>query len=67
MRTLGCIFNQHLAALLTSYQFTGVRIPIKYGGRVTRCSISSFATAGLWRRSGNRDGDVSEIKGNALA
>jgi len=28
--------------LLTGYQFSSVRIPIKYGGRVTRCSISSF-------------------------
>jgi len=36
-------------------------------GRVTRCSISSFVTAGLWFRSGYRVGRVSETKGNALA
>ena len=34
---------------------------------VTRCSISSFVTAGLWLRSGYRGGRVSETKGNALA
>jgi len=53
--------------LLTGYQSSSVRIPIGYGGRVTRCSISSFVTAGLWPRSGYRDGRVSETKGNALA
>jgi len=36
-------------------------------GRFTRCSISSFVTAGLWLRSGFRGGRVSETKGNALA
>ena len=34
---------------------------------VTRCSISSFVTAGLWSRSGYRGGRVGETKGNALA
>jgi len=51
--------------LLTVYQFSSVRIPIEYGGRVTRCSISCFVTAGLWPRSGYRGGSVSESKGNA--
>jgi len=40
--------------LLTGYQISSVRIPIEYGGRVTRCSISCFVTAGLWPRSGYR-------------
>jgi len=31
-------------------------------GRVTRCSIISFVTAGLWWRSGYRGGRVSEKK-----
>jgi len=35
-------------------------------GRVTRCSISSFETAGLWPWSGYRGGRVSETKSNAL-
>ena len=48
--------------LLTGYQFSSVRIPIEYAGRVTRCSISSFVTAGLWPRSGYRGGRVSEAK-----
>jgi len=52
--------------LLTGYLFSIVRIPIEYGGRVTRCSISSFATARLWPRSGYRGGHVSETKGNVL-
>jgi len=30
--------------LLTAYQFSSVTIPIEYGGRVTRCSISGFVT-----------------------
>jgi len=43
----------HLSKLLlTSCQFSSVRIPIEYGGHVMPCSISSFITAGLWRRSG---------------
>jgi len=33
--------------LLTGYQFSSVRIPIEYGGRVARCLISNFVTAGL--------------------
>jgi len=53
--------------LLTGYQISRVRIPMEYGGRVTRCSISSFVTAGLWPRSGYQGGRVSETKGNALA
>jgi len=53
--------------LLTGYQFSSVRIPIEYGGRVKRCSINSFVTAGLWSRSGYPGGCVSETKGNALA
>jgi len=53
--------------LLTGYRFHGVKIPIEYGGRVTRCSINSFATAGLWSRSGFRGGRVSETQSNALA
>jgi len=53
--------------LLTGYQFSSVRIPIEYGGRVTRCSISSFETAGLWLRSGYRVGRISETKGNVSA
>jgi len=57
--------TMHLSELLlTGYQFSSVRIPIKY---VTRCSISSFVTAGLWSRSGYRSGRVSERKDNALA
>ena len=36
-------------------------------GRVTRCSISCFVTAGLWSQSGYRGGRVSETKGNTLA
>jgi len=44
--------------LLTGYQFSSVRIPIEYCGRVTRCLISSFITAGLWPRSGYRSGRV---------
>ena len=37
--------------LLTGYQFSNVRIPIEYGGRVTRCSIrpSSF-----WKNTQHR-------------
>jgi len=42
-----------------------LRRPIEYGGRVTRCSISGFVTAGMWPRSGT--GHVSETKGSALA
>jgi len=53
--------------LLTGYQFSSVRIPIECGGRVTRCSISSFVTAGLWLRSGYRGGRDGETKSNALA
>jgi len=53
--------------LLTGYQFSSISVPIEFGGRVTRCSISSFVTAGLWPRSGYRDGRVSETKGNTLA
>ena len=53
--------------LLTGYQFSSVRIPIEYVGRVTQCSISSFETAGLWQRSGYRGGRLSETKVNALA
>jgi len=52
--------------LLTGYQFPSVNIPIEYGDRVTRCSISSFVTVGLWPRSGYWGGHVSETKGNAL-
>jgi len=33
---------------------------------VTRCSISSFVTAGLWPRSYYQGGRVSETKGNAF-
>jgi len=51
--------------LLTGYQFSSVRIPIEYGGRVTGCSISCFVTAGMWPRSGYRGGSVSESKGDA--
>jgi len=53
--------------LLPGYQFSNVKIPIEYGRCVTRCSISSFVTAGLWPRPGYRGGRVSETKGNALA
>jgi len=53
--------------LLTGYQFSSVRIPIEYGGRVTWCSISSFVTAGLWPRPGYRGGRFSETKFNPLA
>jgi len=53
--------------LVTGYQFSSVRIPIVCCGRVTRCSISSFVTAGLRPRTGCRGGRVSETKGNALA
>jgi len=53
--------------LMTGHQFSSVMIPIEYGGRVTRCSISSFETAGVWSLSGCRGGRVSETKGNALA
>ena len=59
--------------LLTGCQFSSVRksqfssVPIEYGGHVTRCSISSFVTGGLWSRSGYRGGRDSETKGNALA
>ena len=35
-------------------------------GRVTRCSIICFVTAGLWPQSGYRGGHVSETKGSAL-
>jgi len=48
--------------LLTGYQFSSGRMTIEYGGRVTRCSISSFVTTGLWSRSGYRGGRVSETK-----
>ena len=51
----------------TGYQFSIVRIPIEYGGRVTRCSISSFVTAGLWPRTEYRDGRLSETNGDAVA
>ena len=42
--------------------------PIEYGdGHVTRCSISSFVTAGLWPRSGYQGCRVSDTKSSALA
>ena len=53
--------------LLADYQFSSVRDTDRKCGRFTRCSISSFVTAGLWLRSGFRGGRVSETKGNALA
>jgi len=36
-------------------------------GRVTRCWISSFVTAGLWLRSGYRVVALVKQKGNVLA
>ena len=38
------------------------KIPIEYGGRVTRCAISRFATVGLLSRSGYWGDRVSETK-----
>ena len=35
--------------LLAGYQISSARIPRECGGHVTRCSISSFVTAGLGR------------------
>ena len=50
-------------------QITAYRLPVfqrkdndRVCGRVTRCSISSFVTAGLWPRSGYWTGVVSSIK-----
>jgi len=51
--------------LLTGYQFSIVRIPIEYGGRVTRYSISSFVTAGLCGR-GLDNGVVALVKQKAM-
>jgi len=49
--------------LLTGYKFSSILIPIEYGVRVTRCSISSFVTAGLWpRRRGLDTGVVAFVK-----
>jgi len=49
--------------LLTGYKFSSMLIPIEYGGHVTRCSISSFVTAGLWpRRRGLDTGMVAFVK-----
>jgi len=49
--------------LLTGYQFSSIRIPKEYGGRVTQCSISSFAKAALWsRRRGLDTGVVAFVK-----
>jgi len=39
----------------------------KKRGRVAQGRISSFATAGLWPRSGYRGGRVSKTKSNTLA
>jgi len=46
--------------LVTDYQFSSVRIPIEYVVVLTRCSISSFVTAGCG--SGLDTGVVALVK-----